>query len=173
MKFVKSLMSAALATVLLSAGAANAALYEFKITGDYTASWQLDSEQEPESAERDGGLTFEAVEVSFADGFKDLIDVTFFNAGIGGGLQLFDWWNDKYLLTTNGPQVYSGAEHRHEFILGSYALTQFAGAGNYLLTITDLDALPEPGEVPEPATIAMLASGLGALYATRRRRAAK
>ena len=170
MKFAKKLMTMALATMLFSAGAANAALYEFKLTGDYTASWKMDTEQEEKSAETGAGLTFEEVAGDFP-GF-DALDITFFNAGISGGLQLYDFYTDNYVLTTNGPQLYTGKESRYEFLLGTFALTQFAGAGNYVLTITDLDALP-PTDVPEPASIALLAGGLGLLAAARRRRSAK
>lgn len=170
MKFAKKLMTMALATMLFSAGAANAALYEFKLTGDYTASWKMDTEQEENSAETGAGLTFEEVAGDFP-GF-DALDITFFNAGISGGLQLYDFYTDNYVLTTNGPQLYTGKESRYEFLLGTFALTQFAGAGNYVLTISDLDALP-PTDVPEPASIALLAGGLGLLAAARRRRSAK
>ena len=170
MKFAKKLMTMALATMLFSAGAANAALYEFKLTGDYTASWKMDTEQEESSAETGAGLTFEEVAGDFPG--YDVLDITFFNAGISGGLQLYDFYSDNYVLTTNGPQLYTGKESRYEFLLGTFALTQFAGAGNYVLTITDLDALP-PTDVPEPASIALLAGGLGLLAAARRRRSAK
>jgi len=169
-KFAKNLIKIALATALLSAGAANAAIYEFKLTGDYTASWQMDTEKEESSAETGAGLTFEEVAGNFP-GYQAL-DITFFNAGISGGLQLYDFYTDNYVLTANGPQLYTGKESRYEFILGTFALSQFAGAGNYVLTITDLDALP-PVDVPEPASIALLAGGLGLLAAARRRRNAK
>ena len=170
MKFVKSLMNAALAAALLSAGVANAALYEFKLSGDYTASWKMDTELDPNSTDNKGGLTFVDVVGDFP-GYEAL-DVTFFNAAISGGLQLYDFYTDRYVLTLNGPQLYTGKESRHAFTLGTFALTQFAGPGNYTLTISDLDALP-PAEVPEPASAALLAAGLGLLAAARRRRNAK
>jgi len=169
-KVAKNLMKMALAAALFSAGAANAAIYEFKLTGDYTASWQMDTEKEESSAETGSGLTFEEVAGNFP-GYNAL-DITFFNSNISGGLQLYDFYTDKYVLTANGPQLYTGKESRYEFILGTFALSEFAGDGNYVLTITDLDALP-PVDVPEPASIALMAGGLGLLAAARRRRNAK
>ncbi|GEM_PF-6454832 len=166
-KLVKNLMKAALATALLSAGVANAALYEFKLSGDYIASWQLDTERDPDSSDNNGGLTFNDVAGSFP-GYEAL-DITFFNSAISGGLQLYDFYTDRYVLTTNGPQLYTGKESRHEFTLGTFSLTEFAGFGNYVLTISDLDALPDPVEVPEPASAALLAAGLGLLAARRRK----
>lgn len=164
MKFVKSLINAALATALLSTGVANAALYEFKLSGDYTATWQMDTELEPDSTDNDAGLTFNEVVGNFPG--YDALDITFFNSAISGGLQLYDFYTDRYVLTTNGPQLYTGKESRHEFTLGTFSLTEFAGAGNYVLTISDLDA---PVDVPEPASAALLAAGLGLLAARRRK----
>lgn len=170
MNFAKTLTKVTLAAMLFSAGIANAALYEFKLTGDYAATWKLDSEDVPDSTQNGGGLTFQEVAGTFPN--FDALDITFFNAGISGGFQLYDFFTDSYVLTTNGPQLYSGKESRHEFALGTFSLTQYEGPGNYVLTITDLDALP-PVDVPEPATAALLAAGLGLLAAARRRRGMK
>lgn len=173
MKLVKSLRNAALAAMLLSAGVANAALYQFQITGDYTATWQIDSEAEPDGAANGEGMTFWDVSGSFPGSLIDLVDITFFNQGIGGGLQIEDFYGDSFLLTTDGPQLYTGLETRHQFLLGTFALTEYEGLGNYLLTITDLDAIPGPVDVPEPASAALLLGGLGLLAASRKRRQAK
>lgn len=172
MKLVKSLRNVLLAAMLLSAGVANAALYQFQITGDYTATWQLDSEQAPDEAQNGGGFTFIDVD-GFDDAFFGVADVSFFNTAIGGGVQIYDWYADNYLLSTDGPQLYTGSENRHEFLLGTFALTEYEGFGNYVLTITDLDAIPDPVDVPEPATAAMLLGGLGLLAASRKRRQRK
>lgn len=164
MKVLKTLRNMALAAMLLSAGAANAALYQFQITGDYTANWTLDSEREPDDAANGEALAFIDVEGSFPGSLLDLADIYFFNEGIGGGLQIEDFFGGSFLLTTDGPQLYTGLETGHDFRLGTFALTEYEGTGNYELTISAL-----PSDVPEPATAAMLLGGLGMLYAVRRR----
>jgi hypothetical protein len=77
-------------------------------------------------------------------------------------------------LSTEGFQLYTGSEDNPTFRLGTFALTEYLGAGRYSLTVTDLDALPEPPvDVPEPASAALLLGGLGVLLASRKRRQAR
>lgn len=168
---MKSLRNVALAALLLSAGVANAALYQFQLTGDYTASWQLESTVVPDFAF--GGFLFSLydVEGNFPGSLANLADLTFYNADAGGGFEIVDYLGDQVLLVTDGLQLYTGSEGSPTFSLGTFALTEFEGIGNYVLTVTDLDALPEPPvDVPEPATTALLLGGLGLMLASRKRR---
>ena len=173
MNLIKSLRSAAVAVALLSAGAANAGLYQFNLTGDYTASWQLDSEVVPDSYGSGQGFILWDVEGNFPGSWFDVADLTFYNASQGGGLEIYDFWSDTLLVISNGAQLYSGKESGPSFRLGSFGLTEFGGSGSYTLTVTDLDAVPGPSPVPEPATTAMLLGGLGMLYVSRKRRHGK
>jgi len=180
MKLMKSLKSAAAIALLFSAGVANAALYQFNLTGDYTASWQLNSTVVADVAGEGEGFILWDVEGNFPGSlFGDVADLTFYNAAIGGGMEILDYYGDTLLLVTDGPQLYTGSEETPTFRLGSFGLTEFGGTGTYTLTVTDLDAGPGPGpdpdptDVPEPATAAMLLSGLGMLYASRKRRQGK
>lgn len=166
MNLMKSLRNLAIAAVLLSAGAANAALYQFNLTGDYTASWQIDTSLAPDVAE--DNLWFEIWDVPGPDGFFGVADIIFYNEFLGGGLEIYDPYFFGTLVATDGAQLYTGTEDSPIYKLGTFALTEFRGTGTYVLTITDLDALP--GEVPEPATTALLLGGLGLLAAARRRR---
>lgn len=74
-------------------------------------------------------------------------------------------------MSTEGFQLYTGPEDSPTFRPGTFALTEFDGTGRYALTVTDLDALPEPPvDVPEPASTALLLGGLGVLLASCKRR---
>jgi hypothetical protein len=170
----KSLRTVAVAALLLSAGVANAALYQFNLTGAYTASWQLNSTVTADDAGNGVGFVLYDVDGSFPGATLGVADLYFFNAAENGGLEIYDFYADSDLLLTDGPQLYSGAEQGNvTFLLGSFGLTDFNGSGTYTLTVTNLDAPTPPGTVPEPATAAMLIGGLGLLAAARRRRQAK
>jgi hypothetical protein len=167
MKFVRN---AALVAMLFSGSVANAALLQFTVTGDYTASWQMDSNPTPDVVGDGEGFV-----VWDVDGFPDAIfgvaDITFFNAALGGGLQIYDYWTDFYLLTADGSQLYTGTEDNPLFILGSFALTEYLGTGTYTLTIAQVGGpvLP-PVDVPEPATGALLLGGAAIMAGMRKRR---
>ena len=169
---MKSLRSAAVAVALLSAGVANAGLYQFDLTGDYSASWQLNSTVAPDDEVVGAYFTVWDVE-GFQDAFFGVADLSFFNAAFGGGFEIYDFWGETTLAVTDGAQLYTGLESAPTFRLGTFGLTEFGGPGSYTLTVTDLDAVPEPSPVPEPATGAMLLGGLALLYASRKRRSVK
>jgi hypothetical protein len=172
-KLIKHLRNAALATMLFSAGVANAALYQFQLTGDYTASWQLNSTVSPDAVGEGEGFVLEDVFGDFPGSFFDYTDLTFFSEAIGGGMQIEDYYGDSVLLSTDGVQLYTGSEFSPTFRLGKFALSEYLGTGRYSLTITDLDAVPPPVDVPEPASTALLLGGLGVLLASRKRRQAR
>jgi hypothetical protein len=170
-----SLKSAAIAALLLTAGAANAALLQFNLTGDYSASWQMNSSIVPDDGADGIAFVVYDVEGNFPGSVFGLSDLYFYHAAEGGGLEIYDYWGDNDLLVTDGPQLYTGSEEGViTFLLGSFALTDFNGPGTYTLTVTDLDAGPGPGpdpvDVPEPASAALLLGGLGLMFAAGKRR---
>lgn len=176
LNLTKALKAAAAAALLFSATAANAALLQFNLTGSYTASWQLNSNPTPDDYLTGTGVAFIDVEGSFPGAILGVADLIFYSALQGGGLEIYDYYNDVNLLLTDGPQLYSGTEGAPVFNAGTFSLTDFSGSGTYTLTVTNLDAGPgptNPGEVPEPATAAMLLGGLGLMYASRKRRFGK
>lgn len=176
LNLMKSLRNAALAAALLSAGVANAALLQFNLTGDYTASWQLNSTGVPDDGLDGYGFVIYEVAGTFPGTVSNFADLYFYNADQDGGLEIVDYDTDMSLLLTSGQQLYTGAEEGAiTFRLGTFSLSDFNGPGSYTLSVTDLDAGPGtgPGEVPEPASIAMVLGGLGLMGALRKRRRAK
>lgn len=171
MNLMKSVRTAAMAALMLTASVANAGLYGFTLSGDYSASWQMDSNAVPLVGETGLGLFYMDVEGNFPGSAFNVADLTFFSGDLGGGLEIYDFYGGGItLLLTDGVQLYTGLESAPMFMLGTFDLTEFQGSGTYTLTVTDLDDGPEPSPVPEPATAAMLLGGLGMLYAVRKRR---
>lgn len=153
--------AAALTTTAL---AAQADIYEFSLTGDYTATWQLNSTVLSDSSADGIGFVLWDVD-GFPDAVLNVADVYFWHADIGGGLQIEDYYGDAILVSTDGPQLYTGPEDNPTFLLGTFALTEYQGSGTYSLTVTNLSA------IPEPASIALMLGGLGlvGVAAARRR----
>lgn len=168
MNLVKSLKNVAIAALLFSVGVANAAVYQYQLTGGYTASWQLDTTATPDDNTANRYIGFYDVKGDFPGSLFQYADVTFFSGVQGGGLGIYDFYGDADLLMTVGPQMYSGSENNPTLLLGTFNLADLSGSGTYVLTVTDLDATP-PGTVPEPATAAILIAGLGLLAASRKR----
>jgi hypothetical protein len=172
MKRLKSVVALAM---LLTAGVANAGLYQFDLGGDYTASWRLNSTVAPDLYFPGIYFTLAGVEGNFPESLNNHVDLTFYNDLVRGGLEIYDAQGATLWLVTDGPQLYTGTESAPTFSLGSFGMTEVPGlgSGRYTLTVTDLDAGPGPADVPEPATGAMLLAGLGLLYASRKRRIGK
>ncbi|MBB3219715.1 PEPxxWA-CTERM sorting domain-containing protein [Pseudoduganella umbonata] len=164
MKLNRFLSSTVVAATLLWTGAANAELYTFTLSGDYSASWQLDSEAIPDDFLEEVGIAYFDVVGTYTNAVSDVADLTFYNALEGGGLSIDDYAGSQVLLVTDGDQLYGGTEESPFFTAGTYALTEYEGTGTYTLTIS---------AVPEPATYGMVLVGMGMVGAALRRRQGK
>ena len=148
---------------------AQAALLTFTVTGDYSATFQIDSNPTPDDLSAGQYFTIFDVE-NFPAATLGVADVSFFNGSVGGGLELYDFYGSNVLLSTDGPQLYTGSESAPTFLTGTFALTQYQGTGTYTLTISN----PAAAAVPETATWAMMLAGFGMVgFAMRRRSSVK
>lgn len=164
MKLLAVLLAAT--ATLASATPAAAVTLKFDITGDYTASFLLDSSPTPDFVE--DGYLFAITQVpgfpNVPDGFAD---VSFFSQGAAGGLLVSKDNNGfaDYLLEAVGPQLYSGTEAAPTFAAGIYQLEGLSSTpSQFTLTIS---------AVPEASTWGMAIAGFGIAGAALRRRRAK
>lgn len=164
MKYI-ALFTAAAAIGLATSAPASADPFKFVITGDYSASFVLDSNPMPDAAFTGSYFTLWDVP-GFPDAVLGVADISFFNAINGGGLGIEDFYGINLLLLTDGPQLYSGTEANPFFKTGTFALSEYQGTGSYSLTISALG-------VPEPAAWGMMIAGFGLAGAALRRRSYK
>jgi len=152
------------AAALLGAAATHAApTYQFTLTGGYTATWQLSATPTPDDHFTGELFTLWNVSGTFAGASTALADLTFFNVARGGGLGIYDFNAGVSLLSTDGPQLFSGSEGAPTFSLGTYALTAYQGTSQYSLTVAQVST------VPEPSSLALLICGLLCGALARRR----
>lgn len=164
---LKHLMGAlSMLAAALSTSIADAAILRFTLSGDYSTTWDLNSARSPSFYQSGAGLAFWNTTGSFAGALQPEADLTFYNAAVGGGLNIYDLHGSVNLLAVDGPQLYTGPESAPVLKLGTFTLTQSRGTGTYTLTVTDVSA------VPEPASALLVFVGLGVLLSVRRNRPA-
>lgn len=162
MKFTKALLSFVTISTLLFSNIAKATIYQFDISGDYTAKWQLDSSPLPNDITNGQAFIIWDVLGSFANASSQVVDLAFFNSSRGGGISIDDFQVGLNLLSSDGPQLYDGNETSPVFKLGTFVLTQYHGSGNYYLTIQEVASVPEPG------IYLMLACGFMLIFLTKK-----
>lgn len=159
---VKPFVVVALAAATLAPAAADAALLTFTISGDYAASFTIDSAPVPNEYIGSTGLVLWDVPVSVG-GATEIADIGFFDASLSGGLSIIDYTDFSPYFVADGPQLYSGPVTAPVFRTGTFQLTEYEGTGRYTLTVSQ-------AAVPEPANWALMIAGFGLAGAALRRR---
>ena len=167
---MKSMLTISAAAISLMPGSpAGAVVLNYSLTGDYQASWQLDSEQLPIDAQEGFGIIYDGVKGSFAAPLSDIAEVCFFNDALGGGLQLNTIGTFDGVVSTSGPQLYSGSELKPTLLTGKFLFSGY-DVVNEVVDPSRSYTLRVSVAVPEPASWAMLIAGFGLTGATLRRR---
>lgn len=165
MRYMTKAMLASVASLTL-AGAANAALIDFRLTGSYTAHFQIDANPTVVDPDEFGFVVqnvignFPSTSVGYA------ADVSFFTADNLGGLEIDDPYGDspRAVVVSDGPQLFTGSTSNPTFTLGTFDLAEYMGDGTYTLVISNVAAA-----VPEPSTWALAILGFGAIGVAMRR----
>jgi hypothetical protein len=163
------LSKGALAAALLWMSVAQAANYQFTITGNdgFFTQWQMASAGAPGIVDPGFAFGFYGVTGNFQGATHALADLSFYATVAHGGLHISDADTGDILFGGLGEQLYTGPESHPVFKLGVFALSDRDGNNlSYSLKVTDLAAPP----VPEPETYAMLLGGLGLIGFVARRR---
>ena len=95
--------------------------------------------------------------------------LTFYDSTYGGGLEIQP---NASTLVFDSDQLFTGTNDDPTFILGKFKLTDDSDGAKYKLTIAadDPSDPSDPSPVPEPTSLALLATGALAGAATLRRR---
>ena len=174
MRTMKFLKIALVAAALLSSAVAQASLINFDLSGSYTAHWQIDSTMDPNDFVDGTQVRYYPFGSDFAGTTDGRAEIDFYaiNA-FGGGFVISDYQSANLLASGDGVQLYAENTEAHPvFNLGTFVIPGDAGA-SYTLKISDAAAGTDPGTVPEPASTALLAGGLGLMLLAKKRRSGK
>lgn len=158
---------------------AEAVILNYTLTGDYTATWQLDSQPVPDPADVSlgEGVILRDVIGAFPGGLPpDLVELCFFNEAIGGGLLIRNDTTGLILASIGddvgiGRQVYSGPEDSPTMLTGEFDFIGVVDDTGELLP--DLHYHLSVTAVPEPATWMTMILGFGMVGAGLRRSRAR
>jgi len=175
---LKGVTVTALAVVAFAAGSrAHAATLNFALTGDYTASWSLDSDPTPSGSSTVDGYTF----FNGVSGVSPL-SLVFYSStlGFGSGGMRFSTTPDPTTesgatVDLAGDQVYTGTVASPHFAVGVYTFNfDFLTNDNtvHTTTLTVTDAIVAATPIPAALPLFLTALGGVGFLGWRRRRAA-
>jgi hypothetical protein len=155
--------------LFIGAAVASADTLEFTLTGPVNAVFDLSSALSIGTGNFDTGVGFLIMSANLTvNGAAAPADfIGFFNGDptAGGGLSIFASSFDL-IADASGPQIYGGTEQNPTFAPGTFMLADATSLnptiGDYILTITDTNAVP----TPEPSVTILLTIGLLALGLT-------
>lgn len=145
-------------------------IYHFSLTdGPHTVTFNLPDNPTPDFADGSYGFSFFSLPMMH-DGKAVDCSVDFWNAASSGGLTIYNGGCGGVLMDSIGDVLYTGPETNPQFVLGTFTLQDLGDSsqhGPFLLTVTDTAGMPA---TPEPAALALLASGSIGLLMLRRKR---
>jgi hypothetical protein len=152
----------ACAAVLAMAGPANATLYDFTLTGDYEAHFQIDSSPVVTVLDPDAFAVLN-VTGTFA-GVVGSRKVSFYTPKYYGGMAISQTDAFPGEMSVFGEQVFAGPIGTPTFLLGRYDFTGFIGLEDgYVMQLTI-------AAVPELDSWLLMIAGIGVLAAVTRTR---
>ena len=145
---------------LLFSAQAQAATFAYSLTGNYTASWTMDSNPTVGFVSPGGYFGVYNVGGTFA-GFAEATTIVFSNANAVpiGGLTIPNARRGSF--ASGGPQLYDGPEMTPTMRTGTFSLRT-----GEILTVINLSA------IPEPASWMMMLTGFGLAGTALRQRKA-
>lgn len=171
-------LSAFLAAGLLamSVTAAEAKILTYKLTGDFTATFNIDTEAPTHVGLDDSGVYLYGVNGTFGGYQFNTVMIGFPTAELGGGIEASTYgggpstqsvFGRDYFFSGAGPLLFTGTLEAPTFVTGSWNLTEYYETGKtYRLDVS-------AAAVPEPMTWALMLGGFGLAGAALRRRTAQ
>ncbi len=156
------LLATAAAAMLGLANPASAAPYLFTLTGDYSASWILDSTPVT-SSPFDWKFTVAGVTGNFSGLAGTSVVIDFYADSFLGGFTISDETSHAVLADGYDVALFSGTTSAPTFLTGTFSLTNNHGVNPFTLVIGAAPA------VPEPATWALMIGGFALAGAAMRR----
>ncbi len=164
--------AAALLAVAAVSTPASAAILQGTISGDFEASFLIDSDYvfSPEQIDEAGGFFWMNASAVYADPTwrNHGAVIQFYRADAGGGFGITNETSTAFVFNAIGDQIFGGTVSTPLFRPGTWQLAGYDDpAQRYTVTLR----IPgQTGGVPEPATWGLMILGFGAVGGAMRRR---